>query len=83
MDNYDDRLYSTSVRAGRRTYFFDLKKTRSEKPYVTITESKKFTDFESGDVRFEKHRIFLFEEDFEKFSDALKEIMEKVKEMGE
>ncbi len=72
----DNRFYSKSVRAGRRTYFFDLKKTRKNDPFLTITESKKFTNKETGDVRFEKHRIFLYHEDFEKFIDALTDVIE-------
>lgn len=81
MENIEDnRIFTTSVRAGRRTYFFDLKKTKAEKTFLTITESKKFTDFETGDVRFEKHRIFLYEEDYDNFIDALNESINKARE---
>jgi len=68
-NNYKDEIYSKRVRAGKRTYFFDVKSTRSEKDfYVTITESKRI-----GEEEYEKHKIFLYKEDFEKFRDALDE----------
>lgn len=70
-DNRDkNEFYSNSVRAGKRTYFFDVKSTRGNELYLTITESKKrFT--EDGKFTYEKHKIFLYKEDFEKFMDAL------------
>lgn len=81
MENNDDnRVFTTSVRAGRRTYFFDLKKTKEEKTFLTVTESKKFTDFETGEVKFEKHRIFIYEEDYNNFIDALSDTIKKAKE---
>jgi len=68
-------LYSNAVRAGKRTYFFDVKSTRDGEYYLIVTESKKVTR-PNGDFNFEKHKIFLYKEDFEKFnlglSDALK-----------
>jgi hypothetical protein len=64
------KFFSTSFKAGRRTYFFDVKKTKGEESYITITESKKFTDQETGDVRYEKHRIFIYKEDFDKFLES-------------
>ena len=71
-DNKDrNEIYSQRVRAGKRTYFFDVRETRSGDHYITITESKKkFKEGEEG-FYFEKHKIFLYKEDFEKFSDAL------------
>ncbi len=60
------------MRAGKRTYFFDVKATRKEDYYLTITESKKRLGKE-GKVFYEKHKIFLYKEDFEKFSEGLKE----------
>jgi hypothetical protein len=60
------------VRAGKRTYFFDVKATRKDDYYLTITESKKRLGKE-GKVFYEKHKIFLYKEDFEKFSDGLKD----------
>jgi hypothetical protein len=70
----DDRedVYSKAVRAGKRTYFFDVKSTRGRDLYLTITESKKHTH-EDGTATYEKHKIFLYKEDFEKFRDALAE----------
>jgi len=68
-------LYSNAVRAGKRTYFFDVKSTRDGEYYLIVTESKKVSR-PNGDFNFEKHKIFLYKEDFEKFnlglSDALK-----------
>ncbi len=71
MDNngYKDELFTKRVRAGKRTYFFDVKATKSEQDwYITITESKRV-----GEEEYEKHKIFLYKEDFEKFRDALTE----------
>jgi len=72
-----DEIYANAVRAGKRTYFFDVRATRSNDYYLTITESKKRT-FEDGSVQYQKHKIFLYKEDFEKFSDALGEAFQKV-----
>ena len=70
--NDREEIYSKSVRAGKRTYFFDVKSTRGEDLYLTVTESKKrFRD--DGTFYFEKHKIFLYKEDFEKFSEGLNE----------
>lgn len=70
-----DEVFSKRVRAGKRTYFFDVKATRSGDYYLTLTESKK--RFEDG--VFIKHKIFLYKEDFEKFTEGLKESMEYVR----
>jgi hypothetical protein len=67
-------IFSKSVRAGKRTYFFDVKATRNNDYYLTITESKKRFNKE-GKQFFEKHKIFLYKEDFEKFSNGLKEVI--------
>jgi hypothetical protein len=68
MDHQDrDEIYSKVIRAGKRTYFFDVKATRSEDYYLTITESKKVFDLE-GNPHYEKHKIFLYKEDFDKFA---------------
>lgn len=69
-----EEIYTKVVRAGRRTYFFDIKATRKEDYYLTITESKKRLGKE-GKVFYEKHKIFLYREDFEKFSDGLREAL--------
>lgn len=79
MDDNKEKveLYSKRVRAGKRTYFFDVKSTRSNDYYLTITESKK--RFRDEGYVYEKHKIFLYKEDFEKFLEALKETVEHVK----
>jgi len=77
-DNSKEEVFSKAVKAGRRTYFFDIKSTRGNDLYLTITESKKHTD-EDGSERYEKHKIFLYKEDFEKFEEALQEALGKIK----
>jgi len=67
-------IFSQTVRAGKRTYFFDVKATRNNDYYLTITESKKRFNKE-GKQYFEKHKVFLYKEDFEKFSDGLTEVI--------
>ena len=74
----DAGLYSKSVRAGKRTYFFDVRSTRGGDYYLTITESKKrFSD--DGTSSFEKHKIFLYKEDFDKFSENFGEAIDFIK----
>lgn len=77
----NDEVYSKAVRAGKRTYFFDIKSTRGNDLYLTLTESKKST--QDGKAAYQKHKIFLYKEDFEKFSDGLKEVMGKIEELKE
>jgi hypothetical protein len=67
-------IFSQTVRAGKRTYFFDVKATRNNDYYLTITESKKRFNKE-GKQYFEKHKIFLYKEDFEKFTNGLSEVI--------
>ena len=77
MDNdskFREEIYSKAVRAGKRTYFFDVKSTRRDEFYLTITESKKRFE-QDGNFHFEKHKIFLYREDFEKFVDGLQEVI--------
>ena len=69
-----DEIFSRAVRAGKRTYFFDVKSTRKEELYVTITESKKRIS-PDGKPIFEKHKIFLYREDFQKFIEGFKEVV--------
>jgi len=64
-------IFSQAVRAGKRTYFFDVKETRNGQRYLTITESKKRFNQEDGKFFYEKHKIFLYNEDFEKFKNGL------------
>lgn len=71
-------IYSKVVRAGKRTYFFDVKATRRNDFYLTITESKKRIG-RDGKFYFEKHKIFLYKEDFEKFAEGLNEVVEYIK----
>lgn len=74
-DNRRDDIFSNAVRAGKRTYFFDVKATKGDDYYLTITESKKrFSD--DGKFSFEKHKLFLYKEDFAKFADGLKEAID-------
>ena len=67
-----EEIFTKVVRAGKRTYFFDVKATRMDDYYLTITESKKRLGKE-GKVFYEKHKIFLYKEDFEKFTEGLKD----------
>ncbi|MBC8112487.1 MAG: PUR family DNA/RNA-binding protein [Verrucomicrobia bacterium] len=77
-DNKDKvEIYSKRVRAGKRTYFFDVKSTRGNDYYLTITESKR--RYREDGFVYEKHKIFLYKEDFEKFLENLKETIEHVK----
>lgn len=71
---FREEIYSVSVRAGKRTYFFDVKSTRRDEFYLTITESKKRFE-QDGNFHFEKHKIFLYKEDFEKFIEGLQEVI--------
>jgi hypothetical protein len=71
----NEEIFSKVVRAGKRTYFFDVKATRRDDFYLTITESKKRLGKE-GKIFYEKHKIFLYKEDFEKFSEGLKNAVE-------
>jgi hypothetical protein len=64
-------LFSRAIRAGKRTYFFDVKETRSQERYLTITESKRRFSNEQGKFFYEKHKLFLYKEDFEKFMNGL------------
>ncbi len=70
-----EEIFSRAVRAGKRTYFFDVKATRANEYYITITESKRRFNNEQGKFFYEKHKIFLYKEDFEKFSNGLKDVI--------
>jgi len=74
-----DDVYSKVVRAGKRTYFFDVKSTKNNEYYLTITESKKRAG-RDGKFFFEKHKIFLYKEDFDKFAEGLDEVVNFIKE---
>jgi hypothetical protein len=80
--NVRDEVFAKPVRAGKRTYFFDVKTTRKNDYYLTITESKKKFG-RDGKSYYEKHKIFLYKEDFEKFVDGLNEALNFIKKTGE
>lgn len=70
-------IFSKVLRAGRRTYFFDVRATKADDYYITITESKKFTE-EDGSYHFKKHKIYLYKEDFASFKEILDEMTDYV-----
>lgn len=69
-----EEIFSKVVRAGRRTYFFDVRATKAGDYYLTLTESKKFTN-PDGSFHYKKHKIYLYKEDFESFKDTLDEMI--------
>ncbi len=80
MGNEQNEIYSKAVRAGKRTYFFDIKSTKGNDLYITLTESKK-TFGEEGEENYQKHKIFLYKEDFEKFREGLDDVLKKIEEL--
>ncbi len=77
--NGRDEIFSEKVKAGKRTYFFDVKSTRANDFYVTITESKKRFNPDNEGFSYEKHKIFLYKEDFNRFMEALNNTVNHVK----
>lgn len=77
--NGREEIFSEKVKAGKRTYFFDVKSTRSNDFYITITESKKRYNKDDEGFTYEKHKIFLYKEDFNKFMEALHNTVNHVK----
>ena len=75
--NANEDIFSKILRAGRRTYFFDVRSTKAGDYYLTISESKKFTN-EDGSFYFKKHKIYLYKEDFQGFSDLLSEMTQYI-----
>ena len=73
----NEEIFSKVLRAGRRTYFFDVRATRAEDYYLTITESKKFTN-DDGSFHYKKHKIYLYKEDFEGFNAILNEMTDYI-----
>ena len=73
-----EEIFSKAVRAGKRTYFFDVKSTKGNDFYLTITESKKRFG-EEGKFFYEKHKLFLYKEDFEKFIEGLNDVISYIK----
>ena len=78
-DTGREEIHSKAVRAGKRTYFFDVKATRRNDYYLTITESKKRFN-RDGKFFYEKHKLFLYKEDFDKFADSLNEIIQFIRD---
>ena len=76
-ENGRTEIFSQRVRAGKRTYFFDVKSTRSNDYYLTITESKR--RYKDAPFYYEQHKVFLYKEDFNKFLDALNQTVNHVK----
>jgi hypothetical protein len=76
----NDDVFSKVVRAGKRTYFIDIKTTKANELYLTLTESKKVGT--EGNENFQKHKIFLYKEDIENFRDGLDEVFEKLEELN-
>lgn len=73
--NEQEEIHSKVLRAGRRTYFFDVRSTKAGDYYLTVTESKKFTH-DDGSFHYKKHKIYLYKEDFEPFREILSEMMD-------
>jgi len=87
MSDYEmmdkEEIYSKVLRAGRRTYFFDVRSTKAGDYYLTITESKKFTN-DDGSFHYKKHKIYLYKEDFTEFREILAEMTDYIiNEKGE
>jgi hypothetical protein len=78
-EKFRQEIYSNVFRAGKRTYFFDVKSTRNDEYYLTITESKRRYS-ENGKFHYEKHKVFLYQEDFEKFTESLGDVIQFIKE---
>jgi len=74
VNTEQEEIFSKVVRAGRRTYFFDVRATKAGDYYLTLTESKKFTNTD-GSFHYKKHKIYLYKEDFESFKETLDEMM--------
>ncbi|MFD1063535.1 PUR family DNA/RNA-binding protein [Winogradskyella litorisediminis] len=81
MSNYEmmdkEEIYSKVLRAGRRTYFFDVRATKAGDYYLTVTESKKFTN-DDGSFHYKKHKIYLYKEDFTEFKEILNEMTDYI-----
>ena len=77
-EDYGDQILSKVVKAGRRTYFFDVRATRGDDWFLTITESRKITA-PDGSSSYDRHKIFLYKEDFTKFSEGLGEVVDFIR----
>lgn len=74
-----EEIFSRAIRAGKRTYFFDVKTTSGEDQYITITESKRKFNNDQGKFFYEKHKLFLYKEDFDKFATGLSDVIEFIR----
>lgn len=72
-------LYSKAIKAGKRIYYLDVKKNLKDDLFLAITESKKIQPKDGSQVSFEKHKIFLYKEDFEKFMDGMNEVIRYIR----
>ncbi len=72
-----EEIFSKVLRAGRRTYFFDVRATKADDYYLTITESKKFTN-DDGSYHYKKHKIYIYKEDFSEFKEILSEMTDYI-----
>lgn len=79
-EDFGEPIKTKAVRAGKRTYFFDVKTTRNDDYFLTITESRKRTN-DDGSSSFSRHQIYLYKEDFEKFVEGLNQALEDVREL--
>ena len=81
LENDKEIIFSKAIKAGKRIYYLDVKKSRKNEMYLAITESKKIISEEGNDsqVSFEKHKIFLYKEDFEKFANGLQQAIQYIK----
>lgn len=77
-EEYGVQILTKAVKAGRRTYFFDVRATRADDYFLTITESRKMQK-PDGSVSYDRHKIFLYKEDFAKFSDGLAEAVDFIR----
>lgn len=77
-EDFGDQILSKAIKAGRRTYFLDVKSTRGGDYFLTITESRKVSRAD-GSFSFDRHKIFLYKEDFEKFTEGLNEVLDFIK----
>ena len=75
-DLHREEIFSRVIRAGKRTYFFDVKSTKAGEYYLTITESKRRFNNDDGKFFYEKHKLFLYKEDFDKFSNGLSDVIQ-------
>ncbi len=75
--NFKENVFTSAVKAGKRTYYFDVKETKGGERYITVTERKRRYN-DDGSFVVEKHKIFLYKEDFDKFADALDDVIEYV-----